>query len=100
MSNIEKTERINLLFDIYESLLTSHQIQVFQSYYQDDLSLKEIAEDLDISRNAVHDVLKRVEIILEDYESKLHLLDKIEEINDILENHEELKNRVMKVLNR
>lgn len=100
MSSIEKTERINLLFDIYENLLTSHQIQVFQSYYQDDLSLKEIAEDLDISRNAVHDVLKRVEIILEDYESKLHLLDKIEEINDILENHEELKKRVMKVLNR
>ncbi len=100
MGNIEKTERINLLFDIYENLLTSHQIQIFQSYYQDDLSLKEIAEDLDISRNAVHDVLKRVEIILEDYESKMHLLDKIEEINSILENHNELKNKVMKILNR
>ena len=43
MADIEKKERINQLFDIYESLFTEHQVQIFQSYYQDDLSLKEIA---------------------------------------------------------
>ena len=100
MANIEKTERINQLFDIYENLFTEHQIQIFQSYYQDDLSLKEIAEDFSISRNAVHDLLKRVEVMLEDYESKLHLLDKINEIEKIVENQEELKEKIMKVLNR
>ena len=100
MANIEKTERINQLFDIYENLFTEHQIQIFQSYYQDDLSLKEIAEDLNISRNAVFDVLKRVEILLEDYESKLHLLDKFDEIEKIVENQEELKEKIMTVLNR
>ena len=100
MADIEKKERINQLFDIYESLLTEHQVQIFQSYYQDDLSLKEIAEDFNISRNAVHDLLKRVEVMLEDYEAKLHLLDKINEIENLLENQEEIKEKIMKVLNR
>ena len=100
MADIEKKERINQLFDIYDSLLTEHQVQIFQSYYQDDLSLKEIAEDFNISRNAVHDLLKRVEVMLEDYEAKLHLLDKINEIENLLENQEEIKEKIMKVLNR
>lgn len=100
MADIEKKERINQLFDIYESLLTEHQVQIFQSYYQDDLSLKEIAEDFNISRNAVHDLLKRVEVMLEDYEAKLHLLDKINEIENLLENQDEIKEKIMKVLNR
>jgi predicted DNA-binding protein YlxM (UPF0122 family) len=100
MADIEKKERINQLFDIYESLFTEHQINVFQSYYQDDLSLKEIAEDFNISRNAVHDLLKRVEVMLEDYEAKLHLLDKINEIENLLENQDEIKEKIMKVLNR
>ena len=100
MADIDNKERINQLFDIYESLLTEHQVQIFQSYYQDDLSLKEIAEDFNISRNAVHDLLKRVEVMLEDYEAKLHLLDKINEIENLLENQEEIKEKIMKVLNR
>lgn len=100
MGNIEKKERINQLFDIYENLFTEHQIQIFQSYYQDDLSLKEIAEDFDISRNAVHDLLKRVEVMLEDYEAKLHLLEKINEIEKIIENKDDIKEEIMKVLNR
>lgn len=100
MGNIEKTERINLLFDIYENLFTEHQIKIFKSYYQDDLSLKEIAEDFGISRNAVHDVLKRVEVMLEDYEDKLSLLEKMGEIENILNTNDELKNQIMKILNR
>lgn len=100
MGNIEKKERINQLFDIYENLFTEHQIQIFQSYYQDDLSLKEIAEDFDISRNAVHDLLKRVEVMLEDYEAKLHLLEKINEIEKIIENKDDIREEIMKILNR
>lgn len=100
MGSIEKKDRINQLFDIYEKLFTEHQIQIFQSYYQDDLSLKEIAEDFDVSRNAIHDLLKRVEVLLEDYESKLHLLDKINEIEKIVEKHKDIKNEIMRVLNR
>ena len=99
MSNIEKNQKINLLFDLYEKLFTEHQIQIFKSYYQEDLSLKEIADDFEISRNAVHDVLKRVEIMLEDYEAKLKLLEKFEEIEKLLENQEEIKDKVMKILN-
>ena len=68
--------------------------------YKAVYALKEIAEDFDISRNAVHDLLKRVEVMLEDYEAKLHLLDKINEIENLLENQDEIKEKIMKVLNR
>ena len=71
-----ETDRINCLFDIYQNLLTKHQKEIIISYYQEDLSLSEIAENLEISRNAVFSLIKRVAAILEDYESKLHLYEK------------------------
>ena len=71
-----ETDRINCLFDIYQNLLTKHQKDIIISYYQEDLSLSEIAENLEISRNAVFSLIKRVAAILEDYESKLHLYEK------------------------
>ena len=48
----------------------------------------------------VHDLLKRVEVMLEDYEAKLHLLEKINEIEKIIENKDDIKEEIMKILNR
>lgn len=73
---LEKTRRVNDLIDLYGSLLTINQLNILELYYMEDLSLKEISEELDVSRNAVHDSLKRSLAILEDYESKLRLLEK------------------------
>ena len=56
---LEKTKRINDLIDLYGSLLTSNQLNILELYYMEDLSLKEIGEELNISRNAVFDTLKR-----------------------------------------
>ena len=51
---------LNSLFDIYQELLTEHEQLIFKDYYQDDLSLKEIADNNNISRSAVHNTLKAV----------------------------------------
>ncbi|MFR1448846.1 MAG: YlxM family DNA-binding protein [Beduini sp.] len=76
MNSLEKTKRINMLMDLYGELLTEKQYTYLIYYYNEDYSLSEIAEEFSVSRNAVHDNLKRAEHILEDYESKLHLLEK------------------------
>ena len=84
---IEKTKRVNDLIDLYGNLLTSNQLNILELYYMEDLSLKEIAEDLNVSRNAVHDSLKRSVMILEDYEEKLKLIEKEKIKRELLENY-------------
>lgn len=71
---IERFERMALLSDFYGGLLTDRQQKVIMYYYEQDLSLGEIAENLNITRQAVHDILKRAERALENYELKLGLL--------------------------
>ncbi len=88
--NIEKTDYINSLLDIYAELLTEYQQEIMDLYYQEDLSLKEIADEKNISRNAVFTLINRVEKILINYEEKLHLLDKRRRIQDELDNETDL----------
>ncbi len=73
MRNIEKVTRIGDLFDLYGTLLTQRQREMVQMYYFDDWSLSEIAEHLSVSRQAVHDNLRRAEEQLESYELALQL---------------------------
>lgn len=75
---IDKTERINHLLDFYAPLLTEKQQQVLEYAFEEDYSLSEIAEIMDVSRSAVHDLLKRCEATLENYEDKLHLYEKFQ----------------------
>lgn len=84
--DILKTDYINSLLDIYAELLTPYQQEIMDLYYQEDLSLKEIADEKEISRNAVFTLINRVEKILINYEEKLHLLDKRRRIQDELDN--------------
>lgn len=70
---IEKTNRMNDLFEFYAALLTDKQMNYIELYYADDYSLAEIAEEFQVSRQAVYDNIKRTEKILEDYEMKLHM---------------------------
>ncbi len=72
------------LFDLYEVLLTSKQKVYYKEYYFNNLSLKEISEKYDVSRNAVYKQVKNVKEILEDYEKKLKLRKKQEKIEKIL----------------
>ncbi|MCC3357500.1 putative DNA-binding protein [Bacillus sp. REN16] len=76
---LEKTTRMNYLYDFYQSLLTPKQRNYMSLYYLDDFSLGEIAEEYEISRQAVYDNIKRTETMLEDYEEKLLLFQKFQE---------------------
>ena len=71
---MEERVLISLLLDFYGPLLTDKQRMSLQLHHEDDMSLGEIAEKLGVSRQAVHDNLQRARHILNDYESKLHLV--------------------------
>lgn len=73
---IEKTVRMNYLYDFYSGLLTEKQNQYMTMYYLDDWSLGEIAEHHSISRQAVYDNIRRTAALLEEYEDKLELFKK------------------------
>ena len=73
---MEKIVRQGMLFDLYGDLLTEHQRNIYGALVNDDLSLSEIAADFGITRQGAQDLIKRTDKKLEDFESKLHLLDK------------------------
>lgn len=94
---LEKLEYKAKLYDFYGELLTQHQKKVYEDAIFNDLSLSEIADEQGISRQGVHDLIKRCDKILKDYENKLHLVErfakimhKIQEIN-MLTDDEEIK---------
>jgi len=82
---LEKTTRMNYLYDFYQSLLTPKQRSYMSLYYLDDFSLGEIAEEYNVSRQAVYDNIKRTEAMIEEYEEKLLLFNKFQERNEILD---------------
>jgi predicted DNA-binding protein YlxM (UPF0122 family) len=96
---IEKTQRINNLLDLYKDLLTDKQQEIMDMYFLYDLSLSEIAEDTNTSRAAVFDLIKRTSKSLENFESKLHLLEKRDKILELIKDvDEELKNKIEEIL--
>lgn len=88
---MEERIRISMLLDYYSELLTVKQKNIMDLYFNNDLSLSEISQITDTSRQAIHDVLKRSCTLLEVYEKKLKLLEKSM-------NREKLKYKVLKEL--
>jgi len=82
---LEKTTRMNFLFDFYQELLTEKQRSYMELYYLDDHSLGEIAESYGVSRQAVYDNIRRTESMLEEYEDKLELFTKFQQRQQVLE---------------
>lgn len=73
---MDKLYEQTMLFDFYGELLTEHQRRVYEDAVYNDLSLSEIAEEQGISRQGVHDLIKRCDRLLLGYESKLHLVER------------------------
>ncbi|HHU93289.1 MAG TPA: YlxM family DNA-binding protein [Halanaerobiaceae bacterium] len=89
---LDKVIEIGILFDFYGSLLTEKQQEAIQLYYYQDLSLSEIAERLEISRQGVYDHLHRGEEALRDYEVKLGLIQRYNLLKKELEDLEKAIN--------
>lgn len=70
------------LYDFYGDLLNEHQRKIYEDVIFEDLSLGEIALAQGISRQGVHDVVKRSQRTLQDYENKLHLVEKFLAVRD------------------
>ena len=81
-SDMEPKVRQTYLYDFYGELLNEHQRKIFEAFVFEDLSLGEIAEEQDISRQAVFDLVKRATSKLEGYENKLHLMARFMELRE------------------
>lgn len=97
---MDKVLYYNELYSEYKNLLTVNEQKIFELYYEDDLSLSEIANNLDISRSAVYDSIKKCESKLDKYEEILHNKKKTEILFDILkmDNIKEIKDNIQKII--
>ena len=82
-----------MLYDFYGELLTDHQRQIYEACVYDNLSLGEIAQDRGISRQGVHDLIKRCDKILQNYEDKLHLISKFMSVKETVARIESITNQ-------
>ena len=92
---MEKIVEQGMLYDFYGELLTEHQKQIYEEAVYEDFSLSEIAEKHGISRQGVHDLIKRVTKILNDYEDKLHLVEKFMDTKSKVHEINELTNQYL-----
>ncbi|MDE6150354.1 MAG: putative DNA-binding protein [Ruminococcus sp.] len=93
---MSKNFEVSVLLDLYGKLLTEKQYDMLDFYYNDDFSLAEIAEHYDISRQGVHDSIKRGEELLLNYEKVLKLSENQKKYQDILV---EFKSQALEILN-
>ena len=77
---MEKNVRLSLLFDLYGGLLSDSQFEVMVDFLNNDLTISEVAENRGITRQAVKDMVSKVERKLENFEQKLHLMERIERL--------------------
>ena len=82
--DIEKLELRGMLYDFYGELLTPHQKKIYEDAIVNDLSLSGIANEQGISRQGVHDIIKRCDKALAEYEEKLHLVEKFARIKHMI----------------
>ena len=99
---MDEVLRQSLLYDFYGELLTQHQQKVYEEVVQNDSSYSEAAEMFGVSRQGIHELVKRCSRILEDYEAKLHLVERflairknVQQIQDVSAQYETLDKEVL-----
>ena len=85
----------NLLLDYYGDLLTNHQKEILDEYLNEDLSMNEIADNYQISKSAVQDLIKRSLVQLKGYEKALNLVEKDKKLDVILNDMSNEKNELL-----
>lgn len=87
---MERIAKQAMLYDFYGELLTEHQKKIYEDVVYNDFSLSEIAEENGISRQGVHDLIRRCDKTLQEYENKLHLVERFLRIREEMENIQKL----------
>ena len=82
---MEKIVEKTLLYDFYGELLTEHQRRIYEDVVFNDISLSEAAEEYGVSRQGIHDLIKRCDRLLQDYEDKLGLVSQFEKLRKLLD---------------
>jgi len=92
----------NALFDIYGNLLNERESEIYRLFYEEDLSLQEIADNRSVSKSAIGSAIKTINEKLENYESILQFLKKKKEIEKIIEEIEnkKVKEKIQKILDK
>lgn len=93
--NMERIIEQGILYDFYGPLLTKHQQEIYEAVVYNNLSLGEIAAEEGISRQGVHDLIKRCDRTLADYEAKLHLVKRFADNKKKIAKLKELVNSLM-----
>lgn len=84
VEKLDELLHLSMLYDFYGELLSNHKKRIFEDYVLNDLSLSEISDELKISRQGVHDIVKRCTLELKSYEDKLSLIKKFTTIKQKL----------------
>ena len=92
---MDKILRQSLLYDFYCELLTEHQKKIYEDIILNDLSYTEIAREEGISRQGVYDLIKRCDKLLEEYEEKLHLVEKFQNAKQLVSDVKHLAKDVL-----
>ena len=97
---MDKQDKLILLFDYYGDLLSDSQKNYFESYYFDNLSLSEIGENYNVSRNAISKDLKLASEKLNNYEEKLKIISRDDKLRKLVSKIEDndLKEKIMNIL--
>ena len=82
---LKEIVELTRLYDVYGPMLSEHKKEIFESYVLDNLSLSEIADDVGISRQGVRDMVRRCSRELQEYEEKLHFMEKIGRISECID---------------
>lgn len=88
---MDKTVYYSVLYDYYGGLLTNKQREIFEDYYFENLTLQEIADNNEISKNAVHKTINTITTKLENYEEILRYNEKIEKIKELIKDEKVLE---------
>lgn len=98
---MEKFVYYNLLFDLYGSLLTDKERNYFSLYYEENLTLQEIADNYKVSKSYIGNMIKKIEIKLVDIESKLHILEKKKDLENLLliDDINQIYKQIKKIIN-
>ena len=89
-----QTYRMTMLYDFYGELLTEHQRKVYEEVVLNDLSYSEAAEMFGVSRQGVHELVKRCNKILSEYESKLHLVERFVQIRETVKQIQKMASQI------